>query len=78
MPACAGTTTRYASGDDPDTVPAVGNVADATAKTIYPLWLTFPGRDSWAFTAPAVAFPPNCAGPLRHDRQRMGMVRGRI
>ena len=32
----AGTTTRYSSGDDPETLAKVGNVADATAKAKFP------------------------------------------
>ena len=34
----AGTTTRYYSGDDPETLAKVGNVADATAKAKFPDW----------------------------------------
>ena len=33
-----GTTTRYYSGDDPETLTKVGNVADATAKAKFPDW----------------------------------------
>ena len=32
----AGTTTRYYSGDDPETLAKVGNVADAAAKAKFP------------------------------------------
>jgi formylglycine-generating enzyme required for sulfatase activity len=31
----AGTTTEYSSGDDPETLAAVGNIADGTAKKKY-------------------------------------------
>ena len=34
----AGTTTRYYSGDDPETLAKVANVADATAKAKFPDW----------------------------------------
>ena len=34
----AGTTTRYSSGDDPETLAKVGNVADATFKAKFPDW----------------------------------------
>ena len=34
----AGTTTRYYSGDDPETLAKVGNVADAAAKAKFPDW----------------------------------------
>lgn len=34
----AGTTTRFWSGDDPETLAAAGNVRDATAKAKFPDW----------------------------------------
>jgi formylglycine-generating enzyme required for sulfatase activity len=59
----AGTTTRYSSGDDPETLATVGNVADAT------LGAKFPGRahiikasDGYAFTSPVGSFKPNAFG----------------
>jgi formylglycine-generating enzyme len=59
----AGTTTRYYSGDDPETLAKVANVADATAKATF----RTPGdaikaRDGYAFTAPVGQFKPNTFG----------------
>jgi formylglycine-generating enzyme required for sulfatase activity len=59
----AGTTTRYYSGDDPETLAKVGNVADATAKARFPDWEhTIRGSDGYVFTAPAGSFKPNAFG----------------
>lgn len=58
----AGTTTRYASGDDPETLAAVGNVADGTAKAKFPDWTTIAARDGYVFTAPVGRFRPNAFG----------------
>jgi formylglycine-generating enzyme required for sulfatase activity len=59
----AGTTTRYYSGDDPETLAKVGNVADATTRSTFPHWI---GRvnasDSYVFTAPVGSFKPNAFG----------------
>ena len=59
----AGTTTRYSSGDDPETLAKVGNVADATAKAKFPDWKwTIKASDGYVFTAPAGKFKPNAFG----------------
>ena len=59
----AGTTTRYYSGDDPEALAKVGNVADATAKARFPDWKnTIKASDGYAFTAPVGSFKPNAFG----------------
>ena len=59
----AGTTTRYYSGDDPETLAKVGNVADAVAKAMFPGWkYTIKGCDGYLFTAPVGKFKPNPFG----------------
>ena len=59
----AGTTTRYYSGDDPETLAKVGNVADATAKEKFPNWkYTIKANDGYFFTAPVGRFMPNAFG----------------
>ena len=56
----AGTTTRYYSGDDPETLAKVGNVADAAAKAQFPDWTrTIKASDGYVFTAPVGKFKPN-------------------
>jgi formylglycine-generating enzyme required for sulfatase activity len=59
----AGTTTRYYSGDDPETLVKVGNVADAAAKAQFPDWkYTIKANDGYVFTAPVGKFKPNAFG----------------
>jgi formylglycine-generating enzyme required for sulfatase activity len=58
----AGTTTRYQSGDDPETQAAVGNIADGTAKAKYPGWTTIAAQDGYVYTAPVGRFRPNAFG----------------
>ena len=59
----AGTTTRYYSGDDPETLAKVANVADATAKAKFPYWTwTIKASDGYVFTAPVGQFKPNAFG----------------
>ena len=59
----AGTTTRYSSGDDPETLAKVGNVADATAKSQFPDWTgTIKASDGYVFTSPVGSFQPNAFG----------------
>jgi formylglycine-generating enzyme required for sulfatase activity len=58
----AGTTTRYHSGDDPETLVAVGNIADGTARAKYPDWTTIAARDGYVYTAPVGQFQPNAFG----------------
>src|SRR5206468_3609219 len=58
----AGTTTRYESGDDPETLAQVGNIADGTAKAKFPDWPAIAARDGYMFTAPVGRFRPNAFG----------------
>jgi len=59
----AGTTTRYSSGADPETLAKVGNVADAAAKAKFPDWTwTIKANDGYVFTAPVGKFKPNAFG----------------
>ncbi len=59
----AWTTTRYYSGDDPETLAKAGNVADAAAKAKFPGWTwTLKANDGYAFTAPVGKFKPNAFG----------------
>jgi formylglycine-generating enzyme len=59
----AGTTTRYYSGDDLDTLAKVGNVADAAAKAQLPKWRqTIKANDGYVYTAPVGKFKPNAFG----------------
>ena len=59
----AGTTTRYYSGDDPETLAKVGNVADASAKAKFSDWkYTINARDGYVFTSPVGKFKPNAFG----------------
>ncbi len=59
----AGTTTRYYSGDDPEKLAKVGNVADATGSVRFPDWkFTIKASDGHVFTAPAGKFKPNAFG----------------
>ena len=59
---CAGTKTRYSSGDDPETLAKVGNVADATLKTKFPGANAIKANDGYVFTAPVGKFKPNAFG----------------
>ena len=58
----AGTTTRYSSGADPETLAGVGNVADGTARAKFPNWTTIAARDGYIFTAPVGTFRANAWG----------------
>ena len=59
----AGTTTRYYSGDDPETLAKVGNVADATFKAKFPnRKYAIKASDGYVFTAPVGKFKPNAFG----------------
>jgi formylglycine-generating enzyme required for sulfatase activity len=59
----AGTTTRFVSGDDPETLAAVANIADSAAKARYPDWGgTIATRDGFVCTAPTRRFLPNAFG----------------
>jgi formylglycine-generating enzyme required for sulfatase activity len=59
----AGRTTRYWSGDDPESLATVGNVADGTAKEKYPGWkFSIQAKDGHVFTASVGRFRPNTFG----------------
>jgi formylglycine-generating enzyme required for sulfatase activity len=58
----AGTATQYSSGDDPEGLAAVGNIADGTAKARYPDWPTIAARDGFVYTAPIGRYHPNAWG----------------
>jgi formylglycine-generating enzyme required for sulfatase activity len=68
----AGTTTRYNSGDDPETLAKAANVADAMFRAkflplVYPdgslgFPCTIKAGDGYAFTAPVGQFKPNRFG----------------
>jgi formylglycine-generating enzyme required for sulfatase activity len=59
----AGTTTRYYSSDDPETLAKVGNVADAAVKAMFPNSIyTIKANDGYVFTAPVGSFKPNAFG----------------
>jgi formylglycine-generating enzyme required for sulfatase activity len=59
----AGTTTRYSSGDDPETLAKIGNVADATFKANFPDWkYTIKANDGFVFTSAVGSFKPNAFG----------------
>jgi formylglycine-generating enzyme required for sulfatase activity/serine/threonine protein kinase len=57
----AGTTSRYVSGDDPETLALVGNIGDGTLRVQYPNWQwpTIAARDGFIHTAPVRQFRPN-------------------
>ncbi len=59
----AGTTTRFHSGDDPESLATVANVADASAKRKFPNWTwTINADDGYVFTAPVGKFTANAFG----------------
>ncbi len=61
----AGTPTRFFSGDDPESLAMVANVADGIARAEsanHPKASTIAKRDGFAFTAPVGQFTPNTFG----------------
>lgn len=60
----AGTSTRYAHGDDPQALLKSANVFDQDASEKWIRWQQFAvkGRDGYAFTAPVGSFAPNAFG----------------
>lgn len=59
----AGTKTRYCSGDNPQSLAMVGNIADGTAKKKFPNWSwAIKAEDGYVFTAPVGQFDPNSWG----------------
>lgn len=60
----AGTTTRYHSGDDPQSLLKVANVFDASSAGYWDKWSRYAlgGSDGFAFTSPVGSFKPNAFG----------------
>ena len=60
----AGTSTRYYSSDDPESLLKIANTFDADAAQNWPAWQPFAlkGHDGYAFTAPVGSFRPNAFG----------------
>ncbi len=60
----AGTRTRYASGDAPESLPQVANTFDASATPYWPQFAVhaLKANDGFAFTAPVASFVPNAFG----------------
>lgn len=58
----ARTTTRYYSGDDPETLAMVANVSDMTLKAKFPRHRAIQASDGYEFTAPVGQFKPNAFG----------------
>jgi sulfatase modifying factor 1 len=59
----AGTTTRFAHGDNAEGLAAIGNMADGTAKEKYQDWTwAIAARDGYVYTAPVGRFQPNAFG----------------
>jgi formylglycine-generating enzyme required for sulfatase activity len=62
----AGTTTRYWSGDDPESVVKIGNIADGkffnAYSRYYPKAKTLSGSDGFSLPAPIGSYPANAFG----------------
>ncbi|HUE12581.1 MAG TPA: SUMF1/EgtB/PvdO family nonheme iron enzyme [Planctomycetaceae bacterium] len=58
----AGTTTLFYSGDDPESLAKIANVADETAKATFTGWRAIKARDGFVFTAPVGSFRANAFG----------------
>jgi formylglycine-generating enzyme len=58
----AGTDGRFQNGDDQEALPQVANVADGTARRIFPEWTTIQAKDGYVFSAPVGKFQPNRFG----------------
>jgi sulfatase modifying factor 1 len=58
----AGTTTLFASGDDPESLATMANVADESVKAKFPGLHSIKARDGYIFTAPVGSFRPNAFG----------------
>ena len=72
----AGTTTRYSSGDDPETLAEVGNVADATAKAKFPeSEVHDQSQRRLRLHGSRGLISAQCLRALRYARQRMAVVR---
>lgn len=56
----AGTTTRYWSGDDPETLVEIGNVPDETLRAKFSdTSFGIQNSDGWSFTSPVGTYKPN-------------------
>ena len=72
----AGTTTRYYSGDDPETLAKVGNVADVAAKVQFPdLEMDDQGERWLCFHVSGGEVQAQCLWPLRHAWKCLAVVR---
>jgi formylglycine-generating enzyme required for sulfatase activity/serine/threonine protein kinase len=58
----AGTTTSYFSGDDPESLAQIANIADESAKATFPKMRTIKAQDGFVFTAPVGSLKPNAFG----------------
>ncbi len=58
----AGMETRYQSGDDPESLALIANVADATARKTHPNWPTIHADDGFTYTSPVASLKPNPFG----------------
>ncbi len=60
----AGTTSRYHSGDEPETLVEVANLFDAQGARALPAWSRYAlaADDGFSFTAPVGSFRPNAFG----------------
>jgi serine/threonine protein kinase/formylglycine-generating enzyme required for sulfatase activity len=59
----AGTTTRFMNGNDPEAVTQIANVADASAKAVFPHWDdAVKTSDGYVYTSPVGHFRPNNFG----------------
>jgi formylglycine-generating enzyme required for sulfatase activity len=60
----AGTTTRYAFGDNPEGLSTFANVFDSAAREAFPAWRRYAltSSDGYTFTAPVGRFRPNAFG----------------
>ena len=63
MPAGPGRRRATYSGDDPEGLAEVGNVADGTAKAKYPGWTwAIAAQDGYVYTSPVGRYRPNAWG----------------
>ena len=75
----AGTTTRYYSGDDPETLAKVGNVADATAQGEVPgLEIHDQSQRRLCVHGAGGFIQAQCLRALRHARKCLAVVRGLV
>jgi formylglycine-generating enzyme required for sulfatase activity len=57
-----GTTTKYYFGSNPEELPKYANVADGTARRLFPNRSTLSAEDGYVYTAPVGRFKPNSFG----------------